>query len=212
MDSKTLKNILKNRTPEQQAVIKYFVAGGGCLSKGMTDAQYEELVAKKVAETDWKQRALDNLGLDEDQVKEVEPVHFENWLFDDDKAYAKCGKDNLWRSSAYQITWLFFSSEQVYLYQYILNMDEDGKKELTEEYFYKDITNFSSSSEAVEKKDVLVKVNCKGEGVYDRRVIETNVFKIVVPGDKLTCSVKKNEYTDRAIQGMKAKLREKKNS
>lgn len=41
-------------------------------------------------------------------------------------------------------------------------MDEDSKKESTEEYFYKDITNFSTSSDTVEK-EILDSINCKGE-------------------------------------------------
>ena len=210
--AKDLNSMLRGRNSEQQAVIKYFMGGGGCMSKVMDDAQYDEMVAKKVSALNIKELALNHLGLDEDQVKEVEPVHFENWKFDTPNSLAKLGKDNVWRSTSYQVTWIFFSEEQVYIYQYTLNMNEDGKKEQTEEYFYKDITNFSSSSEAVEKEDVLVKTNCKGQGIYDRRIIETNIFKIVVPGDKLECSLKKNSYTDSAIQGMKAKLREKKNA
>ena len=210
--ARDLNAMLRGRTAEQQKVIKYFMSNGGCLSKVMTDSEYDEMVANKVASLNIKNRALAHLGIDEDQVREVEPVHFENWKFDTPNSLAKPGKDNLWRSTSYQITWIFFSAEQVYIYQYTFNMNEDGKKEQTEEYFYKDITNFSVTSESVEKEDVLVKTNCKGENVYDRRIIETNVFKIVVPGDKLECSMKKNNYTDSAIQGMKAKLREKKNA
>lgn len=208
-----LVKLLKNRTEEQQRVIKYFHdADKGCFSKGMTDQEYDQLVMKKVSSMDHKQRALDKLGIDIDQVTEVEPVHFENWLFDSGRTYAKLGEDNNWRSSAYQVTWIFFSADQIYLYQYTFNMDEDGKKEQTEEYFYRDITNFSSSSESIEKEDVLIKTSCNGNKEYGRRMIETNVFKVVVPGDKLECAVKKNDYTESAIQGMKAKLREKKNA
>lgn len=211
MDSATMQRLLKGRNAEQQEVIKYFLSDGGCLSKTITDAEYDEIVISKITSLNLKQRALDKLGIDEDQVKEVEPVHFENWLFGG-KAYAKLGKDNLWRSSAYQVTWIFFSAEQIYIYQYTINMDEDGKKEQTEEYFYKDITNCSSTSESVEKNDVLIKTNCNGEREYGRRIIETDIFKITVPGDKLLCSIKKTDYTESAIQGMKAKLREKKNA
>ncbi len=88
-------------------------------------------------------------------------------------------------------------------------MDEDGKKESTEEYFYKDITNFSTSSDTIEK-EVLDKINCKGEAVYTRKNVDSNRFAIVVPGDKFYCSMEQSDYTERAIQGMKAKLREKK--
>lgn len=123
--------------------------------------------------------------------------------------FNKWGKDRKWRSSAYQISWIFFSDTQVYVYQYTFNMDEDGKKESTEEYFYKDITNFSTSSDTVEK-EVLEKVSCKGEATYTRKNVDSNRFAMVVPGDKFYCSMEQSDYTERAIQGMKAKLREKK--
>ena len=90
-------------------------------------------------------------------------------------------------------------------------MDEAGKKENTEEYFYKDITNFSSSSDTVEK-DVLLKTSCKGDSTYGRKNVDIDQFRIVVPGDKLTCAMDQNEYSERSIKGMKAMLREKKNA
>lgn len=209
--AKNLEEALKGRTKEQQEVIKYFYGQGGCFSKTITDAEYEAKVMNRVKSMDFKKKALEKLGLDEDQVNEVEPIHFENWRFDEKRGYAKFGEDKVWRSSIYQITWIFCSSEQVYVYQYTMNMDEDGKKEQTEEYFYRDITNFSSTSETVEKNDVLLDTNCKGEAEYGRRTIDTNIFKIVVPGDKLECSMVQNDYTESAIQGLKAKLRDKKN-
>lgn len=204
-----MNRALKGRTPEQQKVIKYFYGAGGCLSKGMTDEEYDSMVRAKANSIDFKQRALSRIGLDESQVNEIEPVHFEGYYFDDKRTYAKSGRDRIWRSSAYQITWLFFSDTQVYVYQYTFNMDEDGKREKTEEYFYKDITNFSTLSDSVEK-EVIDKVSCTGKTTYVRQSVEYNSFRLVVPGESLLCSMYQNDYTERAIQGMKAKLREKK--
>lgn len=204
-----MKRALQGRTPDQQKVIKYFFGAGGCLNKGLTDEEYDAMLRAKLNSMDIRAKALNKIGLDESQVNEIEPVHFEGYLFDDKKAYALMGKDRLWRSSAYQVTWLFFSDSQVYVYQYTFHMDEDGKKESTEEYFYKDITNFSTSSESVEK-EVVDKVSCTGKTTYSRRSVDTDRFALVVPGDKFLCSMEKTEYTERAIQGMKAKLREKK--
>ncbi len=204
-----MKRRLKGRTPEQQKVIKYFYGAGGCLSKGITDAEYDALLKAKLNSMDIKAKALNKIGLDESQVSEIEPVHFEGYLFDDKNAFARLGKDREWRSSAYQVSWIFFSDSQVYVYQYTFNMDEDGKKESTEEYFYKDITNFSTASDSVEK-EVVDKVSCTGKTTYIRKSVDTNRFALVVPGDKFYCSMEQNEYTERAIQGMKAKLREKK--
>lgn len=204
-----MKSKLKGRTPEQQKVIKYFYGSGGCLTKGLTDEEYESMVMAKAKSIDFKKKAINKIGMDEDQLKEVPPVHFEDYLFDGKNVYARCGVDGKWRSSAYQVSWLFFSSTQVYLYQYTFNMDEDGKKEATEEYFYKDITNFSTSVDTVEKETV-EKVSCSGKTSYVRTNVETSRFALIVPGDKFYCAMKQSDYVEKAIQGMKAKLREKK--
>ena len=212
MDKSEMNQRMKGRTPEQKKVIKYFYGEGGCLSfisPGLKDEDYEAMVMDVVKSMDFRKKALNKIGLDESQVSEIEPVHFEGYMFDEKKTLAKWGKDKVWRSSAYQVSWLFFSSAQIYVYQYTFNMDEDGKKEATEEYFYKDITNFSTSSDTVEKS-VLDKVSCQGEASYARKNVDTNRFSIIVPGDKFYCSMDQNDYTELAIQGMKAKLREKK--
>jgi hypothetical protein len=209
------KRLLQGRNPGQQSVIKYFLgSGGGCLSMfssggGLTDEQYEGMVMSTAKATDFKAKALGKIGLDESQVSEIEPIHFEGYRFDDKNAWAKYGKDGKWRSSAYQISWIFFSATQVYVYQYTFNMDQDGRVELTEEYFYKDITNCSTTSDTVEK-NVVEKSGCRGEEKVTRKNVESTRFTIVVPGDKFYCSMEQSEYTERAVQGMKAKLREKK--
>ncbi len=209
MDKNQISQLCKGRTAEQQKVIRYFLGGGGCLSSSIKDEDYDAMVQAVAKGTDFRQKALNKIGLDESELKEIEPVHFEGFRFE--RGHAKAGKDRLWRSTMYQVSWIFFSATQVYVYQYNFHMDEDGKKEATEEYFYKDITAFSTSSDTVEK-EVLEKVNCKGDATYKRTNVETNLFALVVPGDKLCCSMEKNDYTERSIQAMKAKLREKKNA
>ena len=205
-DSKWVKERIKGRTDSQKAVIRYFCNESACLAKSpISDAEYDEMVAQVINSCNFKQKALDKIGMDEDELKEIEPVHFEGYQFE--KAFSKQGDDNKWRSSKYQVSWLFFSTNQLFLYQYTFNMDEDGKKEATEEYFYKDITNFSTSSDTVETfvyntktdKDELVNVN-------------SNRFAITVPGDKFYCSLEQSDYTEQAIRGMKSLLRDKKNN
>jgi hypothetical protein len=211
MSKAKIAALCKGRTPEQQSVIKYFLSTGGCFSKGLSDGAYEEIVQQKAKSLDFKQKALDKIGLDESQVNEIPPVHFEGYKFDEKKGYAKLGKDRMWRSSIYQISWLFFSNTQVYVYQYTFNLDEDGKKESTEEYFYKDITNFSTSSDTVEKPVIEMAGGCLGKKPkLVRKNVETEQFALVVPGDKFYCSMDKKSDTEGVIQAMKAKLREKK--
>lgn len=206
-DSEWVKNRIKGRNEDQKAVIRYFCNDPACLSKKpISDAEYDQMVLDVLNSNDYKQKALNKIGLDEDQVKEIEPVHFEGFQFDK-QSLAKQGDDGKYRSSKYQVSWLFFSATQVYLYQNTFNMDEDGKKEATEEYFYKDITNFSTSSDTVETPFYDKK---KMEDVLKN--VDSNRFAITVPGEKFYCSLEQNDYTERAIQGMKAMLREKKNA
>jgi hypothetical protein len=204
-DPKELKERGKGRTEEQRQALRYFF-NDGCLQKKVSDETYDAMVDAKIKSFNARAKAMAKIGLDESQLKEIEPVHFEGFYFDSKKTYAKRGKDGKWRSSAYQISWLFFSSTQVYLYQYTFNLDEDGKKEATEEYFYKDITNFSTSSDTVETPYWDVK---KKKTMLEN--VDSNRFSLIVPGDKFYCCMEQDDYTERAIQGMKAKLREKKN-
>lgn len=206
-----MQRMLKGRTPEQQKVIKYFYGAGGCLSKGLSDEEYDSMVMNAARSMDFRQKALNKIGVDESEVKEIEPVHFESYYFTNkNDNLNRFGNDYKWRSSEYMITWVFFGDSQIYVYQYTMNMASGSKKEQTMDYFYKDVTNFSAASETYEK-EVLEKVNCSGQAVYARKTVEANEFRIIVPGDKVTCSMDQNDYTERAIQGMKAKLREKKN-
>lgn len=205
-DPSDIKERYKNRSDEQRKVIRYFTVDG-CLSKTINDKDYDELVRSHISKLDFKQQALDKIGLDESELQEIEPVNFQGWIFgkNNNVSYAKRLKDGYYVSSAYQVSWLFFSSTQVYLYQNTIHFDKDDKQVSTEEYFYKDITNFSTSSDTLEtpfwdpkqKKFLLENVS-------------SNRFALTVPGDKFFCSLDQNEYTERSIQAMKAKLREKK--
>lgn len=194
---------LKKRNDEQKKAIRYFL-NDGCLSKRIKDHEYESMISAVLSKFDFKQRALDKIGLDESELQEIAPVNFEGYDFKG--AYGREGEDGLWRSSKYQVSWLFFSASQVYLYQYTLNMDCDDKKEATEEYFYRDITNFSTSTETNE-----VKTWDKKAKKETLKNVDSSCFALTVPGDKMDCAIKQTDDNERAIKGMKAKLREKKN-
>ena len=206
-DSDWVKQRIKGRNEAQCATIRYFCNEPSCLyKKPITDLEYDEMVQYVLNQFNFRQKALDKIGLDEDELKELEPVHFEGFLFDKN-SLSKQGDDNKWRSSKYQVSWLFFSTTQLFLYQYTFNMDEDGKKEATEEYFYKDITNFSTSSDTIETS-----VYNKQTNTNEIVNVDSNRFAITVPGDKFYCSLEQTDYTEGAIRGMKSLLRDKKNN
>jgi len=216
-----------SKTPEQQKVIKYFFDTGGCMGSLGTikDDEYESMVMTKAKSVDFKQKALAKIGLDESQVNEVNPVHFEGYYFDKKGAtgigelvgklvgtsgsvetQSRRGRDRKWRSSAYQVTWLFFGSDQIFTYQCTFHMDNDEWVESTKEYFYDDVTCLSTALQSTERE---VMSGCLGTHVT-RSCVDTNSFNIVVPGDEFSCAMPQSDYAEQAIQGMKAKLREKK--
>lgn len=207
-DSEWVKKLIEGRSEAQKAVIRYFCnEPPACLGKSpISDAEYDEMIGYVLNCYDFKKKGLEKIGLDEDELKEIEPVHFEGYQFDTN-CLSKQGEDGRWRSSKYQVSWLFFSVNQVFLYQYTFNMDADGKNEATEEYFYKDITNFSTSSDTVETS-VFNKETNKNE----IQKINSNRFAVTVPGDKFYCSLEQSNYTEQAIQGMRSLLRDKKNN
>jgi hypothetical protein len=189
--------------PSQEFIgktVKYFNpkrgCPGGCLEAlfGVKDAEYDRILTETLNGLNLREKALGKIGLDEDQLKEIPPVYFHGYHFKDNAAY-RIGKDGRLRSSKYSTTWLFFSGTQVYMYQYILDMASTAIKERTEEYFYKDITNFSTTTETVD--------------VHGKQM-EDNEFTLTVPGEKFYCAISGVSDADKSISAMKQKLREKK--
>ena len=207
-DSEWVEKLIKDKNEAQTAVIRYFCNEPNCLSKKpISDEEYDEMIQFVLSNDDFKQKALDKIGLDEDELKEIEPVHFDGFKFDKEDCFSKKGQDGKWRSSKYQVSWLFFSLNQVFLYQYTFNMDTDGKKESTDEYFYKDITNFYTASETIDAS-----VHNTETDSNEIQKVDSNRFAITVPGDRFYCSLEQSDYTEQAIQGMKSLLRDKKNN
>lgn len=207
-----MQMMMRGKNSQQQSIIKFFYgAGGGCTSSGMTAQEYEKLVRDRLSKLDTKLMALNKLGIDEEEVQEITPVSFSGYVFNDkvDNLVAQ-GSGNTWVTSEYMVTWLFFGNSEVFIYQYSFNMTSDSKKERTMQYFYQDITNFTSSSETYQKV-VAETSGCMGAVSYRMASTDVDEFSIIVPGDKLRCSMTPNEYTDSAINGMRNKLREKKN-
>lgn len=193
-----LESYCKGKSAEQAKVIEYFCKQEGCLSKNMSDDEYFQMVVRKRDSLNLRQKALSKIGLDEDEVCEILPAVFEGYVFKN--AFAKKKANGSWVSSSYQVAWLFFSSTQTYIYRYTFNMDEDKKSESTDEFFYKDVTSFSTASETE-----------TAHGLGDEKIeIETNKFKMVVPGDKIFVSMDGVSNSEEIIQAMKQKLREKK--
>ena len=210
-NSKEIKKRCKGRNEDQQQVIHYFCDERGCLSKGIPDSDFDANKVRQISALNLKQKALNKLGIDEDQVKEVDPICLEGPAYKT-STWRRRGGDQTNRYSAYQVTYIFCSSDQVYAYQYTINLDSDEKKERAEEYFYKDITNFTSIDDTEEFEFEITKGGCQPSTEIQRIKVNTNTFKIAVPGDAFECSMISNSEIEGQIQALKAKLREKKNA
>ncbi|MBO4639063.1 MAG: hypothetical protein J5710_04840 [Treponema sp.] len=212
MDKGAITKLCKGRTKDQQEVIHYFCEERGCMNKGISDEQFDENKTKQINALNLKQKALNKLGIDEDQVKEIDPICLIGPVYNG-ATYKMRGTDNVYRYSSYQITHIFCSSDQVYVYQYTVNLDSDEKKERAEEYFYKDIVNFTTIDETEELEFEVKKGGCLGNATeIERFKVNTNSLKITVPGDVFNCAMVSNNKIEEQIQALKAKLREKKNA
>ena len=195
-NAKLVKELTRGRNQTQTDVITYLVRQG-CGAKTITDQQYLDIVSKARAQYNSMQHALDKIGIDEDEVREVKPVYFEGFRYGD--AYTKTVAGGTKISSSYEITWIFFSDSQVHVYECTFNLDDDRKTEIVDEYFYKDITSFTTVS--IEEKD------------RDGNVYPVEVFRMKGAGDiNFQCTMTDKDGAAASIRGMKQKLREKKNA
>ena len=212
------------KTDEQKKVIDYFFdeGNGGCLSKGMQDSEYDSMVKNRLTSINFEERAFSKLGIEKSQVSEVEPIVVEGYytyssdLSDDKlknlfKIYTKVGADKKTRSSAYQKTCMYFSGDEVFMYQIIFFMDRDDINEFGKEFFYKDITSFTTKT-TTEEHDILKKSGCLKKPTEEKLLIARTEFRLIVPGDEFAYSLYDNELRESSIQGIKAKFREAKNS
>ncbi|MCX4313624.1 MAG: hypothetical protein OSJ83_07200 [Clostridia bacterium] len=193
---------------------------GGCFRKNkdpeFTDDRYDDLVMEKLNTYANKAKALQRIGMDESQVNEIEPIRLYGFERKSaavgDVYFDKVCDDGRWRSSVCSITWLFFSNDQICMYSGRFDMLSDSKIELTDEYFYKDITNFTTVTET--EQTIIYsggKTGClKKSAEPAKKLTDYDTFMLIVPGDKFRCSVSGVANAKQVIDGVKQKLREKK--
>ena len=158
-----------------------------------SDGQYDAEVAKKLA--GMKEQALNKLGLDEDEVKEIEPISFDGYVYKGASEY-KAGQDKLYRTNKYEAVMLFFSQNEVHCYTYRFDTTEDKKTEETDVYFYKDIVSVSTASDEAKLGD---------------QSFNYEYFKLTTAGGTaLTVSLRDVNNAQRSINAMRSLLREKK--
>jgi hypothetical protein len=202
---------LRGRTADQKYVIRYLIFGKGCSNAiwkmiyGLNDARFDQILTARVRDFNVFQMALMRLGLDVDQITEIDPVMTDNYAFGD-SVLTKIGDDFVFRASHYQMSCLLFSSEQVYLYSVTFSLIDNDIKEHTEEYFYQDVTSVATFYNVTSLQYVS---GCFG---LDVRWIDVPRyhFWLAVPGDSFACAMRPENEPQ--IKAMTAKLREKKNA
>ena len=138
----------------------------------ITDEEIDQICADYVTHN-LKSMALKKLGIEEDQVQEIEPIQFHDYYYGNlssdrsgilnvkDWAKAihsmqfkssvkfKMGRDRLCRPSNYNGIIFFFSTDQVYSYAFRFSLLGEERQELTSDCFYGDIVDISTVSDTV---------------------------------------------------------------
>jgi len=203
---------MKVKTPEQRKYIgKFFLHNAsGCsalFDKPMEADEYVEAVKNKVKSLNIKNRAINKLGIDLEETKFIEPLNFSSFNFSGNYY----SRDIF--SSKYEVTWIFFSAEQVFAYRYIFDMTTDSHSEIAEEYFYKDIVSFTTTQNSYETIKTNISGGCLKNESSIKGNIELNKFVIKVPGDSFEANISDyNDIVEKSIRRVKALLREKKNA
>lgn len=165
----------------------------GKKKKAVTDAEYDASVNAQLAGL--QEKALQKLGIDEDEVKEIAPITFGGYKFSGIDRI-KLGADNLWRTNKYEHAILFFSENEVHCYSYFFDTTKAQFTESTEVYFYKDIVSASTASESATALN---------------NNINYEVFKLTTKGGtSLTVSLFDTGEAQRSINAMRSLLRSKK--
>lgn len=167
--------------------------------KLMTDAEYEELVAKRIEAMNIGQVSLDKLGLDPDQVKEIQPIILKDKVIKDHSFRVKNKENGSLHSSTQHVTYLYFTDEQLFVYKIVFDMCCNMQEEWASEFFYKDICDVSSYT----TKNVLAIDDFKFE-------YSTVSFEIIASNSKIGFDVDGDNENVGSIQAMKQKIRERK--
>ncbi|QTE70069.1 hypothetical protein JRC49_09655 [Clostridiales bacterium FE2011] len=158
-----------------------------------TDEQYDGEVLKSL--NNLREKALSKLGIDEEEVSEIEPISFDGYVYRGATELKK-GKDGLFRTNKYECVQLFFSQNEVHCYTYNFDTITDKHFESTDVYFYRDIVAVSTSSEV--------------EKVLEQNV-EYETFKLTTAGGTaLQVSLRDVNNAQRSINAMRSLLRQKK--
>lgn len=200
LDTPELKKEYKDKTEDEKKALRYFKAYYN-LPLSITDSEYEEMIAMILPSEELKRIGMDNMGIEDEDIKLSEPIAFRSFVYDQGTLALK-GEDESWRSNDPQHTWLFFGKHQIYVYSASMLMDKSIKQQSTQEIFYRDITSIRTEQLSMEKVD--------GNIVYRMYIYK---FTILFSGDNLSLTLPiLTDENDKKIRAMRNLLRETKHS
>lgn len=159
----------------------------------ITDAEYDASVGSML--NNMQAKALEALGIDEDEIKEIKPISFQGYVYRE-AAQVKKGKDDLWRTNKYEYIIIFFSENELHYYKYNFNTTSSQNTVSTGVYFYDDIVSISTASDTVQMSNENI--------TYEYFQLNTS------GGTAFSVSLRDDDTAKRSLNAMRALLRAKK--
>ena len=213
-----IEDLKRGKTDEQKKVIDFFLLEQGCISgcvsgclgrKQISLMEYNQMVANRLNGLNLRERAIEKIGLDESEIEEIPPIVMNGFCFLDDDAYIKI-EDDTAVASRFAVSWIFFSATQIYTYTYKFDMTSDDVWETTRDFFYQDITSFTTEQKIVERIDNLL-ASCIRKGIEaQKHNYRVDTIQIVVPNDSYRFAMRNSGNLEQSIQAAKSMLRERK--
>lgn len=182
---------------------------GGCFgggSSGVSNEEFDKIVNDKIENMQLLERSKQMLNIDSDQIKEIESVYISNYA--DEPSFP--GKDGIFRGRYWITTYIHFGEYQLYIYYCKIDILTDNKTEQTKEFFYKDITNIEKLVK-LKQWSANIKSGCMSNVITVKKIGVYRGFSIYVPNSEYSRYTIFKPGIDESIDGMIAKIRDKKN-
>ena len=180
----------------------------------VSDKEIDDMVLEESKKL--KNAALRKFGMEEEEIALAEPIKFINWnyaflgkrgVIDGTTSMVNdiLGKDKIWRSPVIEMHFFAFSENSIHHYCQFRSLMSDAIREITEEFFYKDIVSVKTDMEMIPKWDFKQNKEIPGE------VIKYDSFKLNSSGgNSISCSVQNSSVAEEAVNAMKTLLKQKK--
>ena len=166
----------------------------------VTDAEYDASVGSVL--NNMQAKALEAVGIDEDEIREIAPVSFQGYVYNGATQFKK-GKDGLWRTNKYEYVIIFFCENELHYYRYSFNTTSSNNTNNefvgygnTGVYFYNDI--------------VTIKIQAEPVHILDQCITCEFVQLITVAGTEFSVAFRDDGTAKRSINAMRALIIAKK--